>query len=229
MEYQKSKTNEVKRGAKKASYNKKVIHSILDATEICHIAFIVDKKPFVQPINFGRKGNKLYIHGSKKNRMTDALINSKEVCLNVMLLDSMKLTRSAFHHSVNYRSAMIFGTVRELKSDANKLEGLKSIINHFVPNRWEYCRKPNKKELDATRVLEITIETAAAKIADSPATENKEDYKLDFWAGTIPVKMICEYPIPDEHLQENTAIPEHVLDFYELRKMENNTPANKKL
>lgn len=150
MKYKKTELNEVKRGAKKASYDKETIYSILDATEICHIAFIYNNKPFVQPINFGRNGDKLYIHGAHTNRMTDALIASKELCLNVMILDAMKLTRSAFHHSVNYRSAMIFGSARELTENNEKLEGLKSIINHFVPNRWEYCREPNEKELKAT-------------------------------------------------------------------------------
>lgn len=217
MEFQKRQLNEVKRGAKKASYDKETIYKILDATEICHIAFIHNEKAFVQPINFGRNEDKIYIHGSKKNRMTNALLETQEACLNVMILDAMKLTRSAFHHSVNYRSAMIFGSVRELMSDEDKLKGLKSIINHFVPNRWEHCRKPNEKELKATKVIEISIETASAKIADTSPNDNKTDLDLNFWAGTIPVKTICDYPIPDEFMKE-TDIPKHILDFYNIKK-----------
>jgi nitroimidazol reductase NimA-like FMN-containing flavoprotein (pyridoxamine 5'-phosphate oxidase superfamily) len=216
--YQISEINKVKRGAHKASYDKGTIYSILDASEICHIALLHEGKPFVQPINFGRNDDKIYLHGSPKNRMTNALIQAKEVCLNVTIMDSMKLTRSAFHHSVNYRSAMVFGKVRELTDDNDKLNGLKSIINHFVPDRWEHCRKPNKKELKATRVLEITIESASAKIADSPPSDNKEDYSLDCWAGEMAVKTVCEYPIPDEHMKKNAPIPKHVLDFYDKRK-----------
>ncbi len=218
MKFQKSNLNKVNRGAKKATYDKSEIFAILDATEICHIAFIHEGKPFVQPINFGRCGDKLYLHGAHTNRMTSALIEAKEVCLNVMILDAMKLTRSAFHHSVNYRSAMIFGSVRELTKNEDKLEGLKSIINHFVPNRWEYCRKPNEKELKATRVLEISIETASAKIADSPPGDNKSDLDLDFWAGTIPVRTVVEYPIPDDFMKEGAEVPEHILDFYNGKK-----------
>ncbi len=218
MDYNKTEINTVKRGANKAAYDKKSVHSILDASEICHIAFNVNGKAFVQPINFGRENETIYIHGSLQNRMTSALIEAKEVCLSVMLLDSMKLTRSAFHHSVNYRSVMVFGIVKELKTDSDKLKGLKSIINHFVPGRWENCRKPNEKELKATRVLEIKIETASAKIADVPPTDNTEDYSLDYWAGSIPIKTVCQYPIPDEKTDKSTQIPEHILKFYEKKK-----------
>ncbi len=218
MEFKKTKLNEVRRGARKAVYGKKEIYAILDAVEICHIAFIHEGRAFVQPINFGRSGDKIYIHGSKKNRMMDALIASKEVCLNVMILDAMKLTRSAFHHSVNYRSAMVFGKVSALTEDEDKLEGLKSIINHFVPNRWEHCRTPNRKELNATRVLEISIETASAKIADSPPTDQEADLSLDYWAGTIPVRTVYEQPVPDEFMSEGAVLPEHVAEFLEKQR-----------
>ncbi len=212
MEYKKSAINQVKRGAKNAAYDKKTIYSILDAVSICHIAFIFEGTPFVQPINFGRKGDKIFIHGSKQNRMTQALLNSEQVCLNVMLLDGMKLTRSAFHHSVNYRSVMVFGKARALMTHQEKLVGLKSIINHFVPNRWEHCRTPNEKELNATMVLEISIETASAKVADSPCQDNKSDLKLDYWAGIIPVKTQLETPIPDQHMKAGAEVPKHVMD-----------------
>jgi len=213
MKFKKSEINTVKRGAKKATYDKSEIYSILDETEICHIAFIYNNKPFVQPINFGRLDDKIYIHGSLKNRMTNALLETEEVCLNVMILDAMKLTRSAFHHSVNYRSVIVFGSVKELTSDIDKLKGLKTIINHFVTNRWEYCRKPNEKELKATRVLEITINTASAKIANTPPVDNKNDLNLDYWAGTIPVKKIYGFPISDEFTKNKAEIPNHILDF----------------
>ncbi|MEO1010397.1 MAG: pyridoxamine 5'-phosphate oxidase family protein [Bacteroidota bacterium] len=218
MKYPVTALNQLKRGKKKESYDRETIHAILDSTEICHIAFIHEGKAMVQPINFGRTGDKLYVHGSNQNRMTTALIDAKQVSLNVTLLDAMKLTRSAFHHSVNYRSVIVFGSVRELKAHEEKLHGLKSIINHFVPNRWEFCRTPNEKELKATRVLEITIETASAKIADGPPNDNKEDLDLSYWAGTIPVKMICEQPIPDAHMDTNSVVPQHVMDFYDKRK-----------
>lgn len=218
MEYKKDGQNTIKRGAKKATYNVAEINQILDASEICHIAFNVANFPYVQPINFGRNGTKIYIHGSLQNRMTNSLIEAKKVCLTVMYLDAMKLSRSAFHHSVNYRSAVIFGNVKELKTTEEKLIGLKTIINHFVPNRWDFCRKPTEKELMATKVLEIEIETASAKIANTGVSDNKEDEKLSFWAGSIPIKTVCEYPIAAKNLNPNIKIPKHVLDFYNKNK-----------
>lgn len=218
MKFQKTPLNTIVRGAKKASYDKDQVYSILDAAEVCHIAFIDNNKAFVQPINFGRYGDAIYLHGSYNNRMTNALIKSKEVCLNVTLLDGMKLTRSAFHHSVNYRSVVVFGTIKELTSDEDKLHGLKCIINHFVPNRWEHCRAPNDGELKATRVLEISIKTASAKIADAPPSDNKADLALDFWAGIIPTKITYGQPKPDAYTKKNRHTPKHILDFYNTKK-----------
>ncbi len=218
MEYQKTSDNTIKRGAKKATYNKEEIHAILDACEICSVAFLINGKSYVQPINFGRSGETLYMHGSLQNRMTNALIENGEACLSVFHLDAMKLTRSAFHHSVNYRSAVVFGKVRELQTNEEKLEGLKAIINHFVPNRWDYCREPNESELKATRVIAIDIETASAKIATAPPNDNAEDRELDYWCGTIPVKTVVEFPVSDTTMKPGAEIPQHVLDFYEKRK-----------
>jgi uncharacterized protein len=220
MEYRKTPNNTVKRGAKRASYNKKEIHGILDAHNVCFIAFMYEGKPFVQPISYGRKGETIFLHGSLQNRMTAAIIDTKEVCLNVTLLDGMLLTRSAFHHSVNYRSAVVFGETRELFSDEEKLEGLEAIINHFVPGRWDHCRKPNNNELKGTRVIAIDIVSASAKIKNAPPGDNKEDLDLDFWAGTIPVKMFCEMPVADEGIDPSAAIPDHVLTFYKAKKKE---------
>jgi len=218
MEFKKTEKNTVKRGAKKVSYNKKEIYALLDASEICNIAFNIDSFPYVQPINFGRTGNKIYVHGSLKNRMTNTLIEQGTACLSVFHLDAMKLSKSAFHHSVDFRSVVVMGNVRELKTHNEKLVGLKSIINHFVPNRWEHCRAPNESELDATRVLEIEIETASAKIANSPVSDKKVDEKLDYWSGKIPIKTVAEYPITKKDVNENRKIPKHVLEFYEERK-----------
>lgn len=215
MSFEQTPKNTVKRGRKKASYDKQTVYDILDANEICSVAFNIENKAQVQPINYGRCGGRLYLHGHAKNRMTGALIEAGEVALSVMTLDAMKLTRSAYSHSVNYRSVVVFGKVRELTTDHEKLKGLKCIINHFVPERWEYCRAPNKKELQATRVLEIEITSASAKIANTPPADEPEDYATGFWAGTLPVRTVVDYPIADEALDKDVPIPDHVLDFYQ--------------
>jgi len=214
MEYKKTIKNTVVRGAKKASYDIELVNNILDDAEICNVAFNVEGNAQVQSINFGRSDNRIYLHGSLKNRMTNILIETGKVCLSITHLDSMKLSKSAFHHSVNYRSVVVFGKVRELTTSEEKLEGLKAIINHFIANRWENCRKPNEKELKATRVIEITIEQASAKTADSPVYENKEDENLEYWSGQIPVKTICEKPISEDEKE----MPKHIAEFYEKRR-----------
>lgn len=218
MEYNKTNKNTVKRGFKKASYNKDKVHAILDACEICNVAFSIEGSAYVQPINFGREGENIYLHGSHKNRMTNAVLESGTVCLSVTLLDSMKLSRSAFHHSVNYRSVVVFGKARELHDEEDKLRGLRSIINHFVPDRWENSRLPNEKELKATKVIEITIETASAKIANGEVEDKDADKELDLWAGQIPIRLVCDYPIPEKDLREGMEIPKHVIEFYEKNK-----------
>lgn len=220
MEFEKSQLNEIKRGAKKASYNKEEIYAIIDSTEVCHIAFNFEGVAMVQPINFGRYEDYIFIHGSHLNRMTDAIINSRMVSLNIMLLDGLKLTRSAFHHSVNYRSVSVFGEAKELTDNEEKLLGLKTIINHFIPTRWEYCRKPNTKEIDATRVIKIKIITASAKIANSPPNDNKSDLGLEYWAGTIPVNINYGTPIPDQYTTEDMPIPDHVQKFLNSRNLD---------
>ncbi len=215
MTYDKTALNTVRRGGHKARYDQTLIHEILDAVEVCHVAFNIDGRAQVQPVNFGRAGETLYIHGSPKNRMTQALIDSGRACLSVMILDGMKLTRSAYHHSVNFRSVVVFGRVEELKDDHGKREGLKAILNHFVPGRWDHCRPPTARELQATRVIAIHVESASAKVADSPATENGEDYALDHWAGEIPVKTVYGPPVPDAKLRQGMAIPGYITAFCE--------------
>ncbi len=218
MTYQKKEINTIKRGAKRASYDKELIHGILDAANLCFVSFLFEGKAFVQPISYGRKDETLYMHGSLQNRMTTAILEADEVCINVTLLDGMILTRSAFHHSVNYRSVVIFGKAHELKTNEEKLIGLETIINHFVPERWNHCRKPNDNELKATRVIAIDITTASAKIKHTPPGDNVEDLDLDFWAGTFPIKTICEMPFADEKINASTPIPEHVLNYYKKYK-----------
>ena len=218
MEYQKNTNNTVKRGAKRATYDKDSIHKILDACNTCFMAFMFEGKPFVQPVNFGRKGETLYIHGSLQNRMTTAILETDQICLNVTLLDGLILTRSAFHHSVNYRSVVVFGKPVELKTNEEKLEGLEALINHFIPDRWQHCRKPTDDELKATRVIAIDIISASAKTKNTPPNDNPEDMNLDFWAGVIPVKTIPDMPVSDEKIDPSMPIPEHVLAYYERNK-----------
>lgn len=213
-EYPKTEKNLVKRGARRATYSISEINSVLDATSLCHIAFIHQNQAMVLPINFGRKEKTIYIHGSNQNRMTSALLEQGLATVSVTILDGLLLARSAFHHSVNYRSVVIFGKVREVISNEEKIEGLKTLINHVVPNRWEECRKPSAAELKATRVLAIDITNASAKIKNTPVSEHKEDLKLDHWAGEIPLLTHAQKPIPDKTLDGSVPISKAAWNYY---------------
>jgi nitroimidazol reductase NimA-like FMN-containing flavoprotein (pyridoxamine 5'-phosphate oxidase superfamily) len=217
-EYPTSTKNKIKRGAKRGSYNIEQINEILDATSLCYIAFSFEGQAMVQPISFGRKDNVLYIHGSYQNRMTACILEADRVSVSVTHLDGLLLARSAFHHSVNYRSAIIFGKARELESNDEKLVGLKALINHVVPNRWEECRFPTDEELKATRVIAIDIIEASAKIKHTPVNDNKEDYELDYWAGEIPIVTKALHPEPDEKLKPGIEMSTSALEYYKVNK-----------
>jgi nitroimidazol reductase NimA-like FMN-containing flavoprotein (pyridoxamine 5'-phosphate oxidase superfamily) len=217
-EYPRNKKNKIKRGAKRATYDVNQINEILDTTSLCHIAFTYQGSAMLQPISFGRKDNVLYIHGSHQNRMTACILEAERVSVSVTQLDALLLARSAFHHSVNYRSAIIFGKARELKTNDEKMVGLKALINHVVPNRWDECRTPTDEELNATRVIAIDIIEASAKISTSPVNDNKEDYKLDFWAGKIPIVTKALHPVADGKLKQGVKMSKSALAYYQANK-----------
>jgi len=217
-EYSKSKLNRVKRGANRATYDVEKINKILDAGFIGYVSYIYNGSAITLPMAYGRKDEKIYLHGSQANRMLLALIEAKEMSMTVMHLDALVLARSGLHHSVNYRSATLFGSVKKVKDDGQKEAALKCFMEHMMKGRWDGIRKMHPQELDRTMVVEMTIETASAKIRDVGVADEPEDYKLPVWAGLVPIKQIAEYPVSDELLPENIAIPQHVLDYYEENK-----------
>ncbi|SFW56959.1 hypothetical protein SAMN02927921_02396 [Sinomicrobium oceani] len=206
-DYNISALNKVTRGPKRATYDQEQIYRILDDTFLCHIAYIWQGQALVIPTAYGRDGDKLYIHGSLKNRMMACLLEAEKACVSVTRLDGLVLARSAFHHSANYRSVNIFGSVRAVEDDTEKMHALRYIINHMVPDHWDHVRQPNDKELRATRVLEISIDTASAKIRAEGVVDDKEDHLLPLWAGVIPVTEVMETPVSDPLLPPGIEIP----------------------
>lgn len=212
--YSKSKLNTIKRGKIRATYDVEKINKILDSGFIGFISYIYEGRAITLPMAYGRKENKVYLHGSQANRMLQALIKAKEMSMTVMHLDALVLARSGLHHSVNYRSATVFGSVKNLKDCKEKDAALFCFMEHMMKGRWDGIRAIHEKELDRTMVVEMTIETASAKIRDVGVVDESEDYKLDVWAGVIPLKQIAEYPISDEGLPQKMKIPKHVLKYY---------------
>ncbi len=217
-EYEKSKLNRVKRGQNRATYDVEKINTILDAGFLCYVGYIYDGKPITIPMAYTRRDDKIYIHGSTANRMLLSILESEETSITVMHLDGLVLARSGLHHSVNYRSVTLFGSLNKIEKDEEKTEILKWIVNQMMPNHWDSLRPMYQKELDRTLVVEFTIETASAKVRDTGVADEPEDYALPIWAGIVPIKQVAEYPISDKGKPEEMGIPQHVLDYYEQNK-----------
>lgn len=219
QEYSKSKLNRIKRGQIRATYDVEKINTILDAGFIGYVSYIYEDQAITLPMAYGRKDNKIYLHGSQANRMLLALLEAKKMSMTVMHLDALVLARSGLHHSVNYRSATLFGTVKKIEDPKEKDAALFCFMEHMMKGRWDGIRPMHKEELDRTLVAEMTIETASAKVRDVGVGDEPEDYNLDVWAGLVPLKQVAEYPIADEGLPQQMEIPKHVLDYYEENKI----------
>ncbi|MGD1856512.1 MAG: pyridoxamine 5'-phosphate oxidase family protein [Leptolyngbyaceae cyanobacterium] len=206
----KTARTQVKRVPKRGHYDQETIHSILDAGLICHVGFAIEGQPFVIPTAYGRIDNQLFIHGAAASRMLKSLQQGIEVCVTVTLLDGLVLARSAMHHSMNYRSVVMFGTAELVSERTDKLKALYAFTEHVMPGRWAETREPNEQELQATTVLALPIEEASAKIRTGPPVDDAADYGLSHWAGVIPLSMHAGEPIVDPKLAERIAVPEHV-------------------
>lgn len=178
-------------------FDKAQVHSILDEGFLCHVGFVVDGQPFVIPTGYARSGDRIYIHGSAASRMLKTLDGGVQVSVTVTLLDALVLARSGFHHSMNYRSVVVFGTARLVNDPDEKLAALRAFTNHIVPGRWEQVRPPTAQELKATSVLALGLEEVSAKMRTGPPVDDEEDYALPIWAGVVPVRMQFGEPSPD--------------------------------
>lgn len=168
------------------------------------------------PTAYGRVGDRLYIHGSPASRMLRTLQQGIEVCVTVTLLDGLVLARSAFHHSMNFRSVVIFGTATVVESMEEKMAALQAFTEHIVPDRWAEVRPPNSSELAGTLVLSLPLEEASAKIRTGPPKDDAADYALPVWAGELPLRVVAQPPIPDPHLASEIAVPAHVQHYRHL-------------
>lgn len=204
---------QVKRLPKRGAYDAETIHAILDAGFLAHVGFSVDGQPFVIPTLYGRSGDTLYLHGSAASRMLRQLETGISACVTVTLVDGLVLARSAFNHSMNYRSVVAFGTARKIEGAEQKAEALRAVSDHLIAGRWNEVRSPYEKELKATSVLEFVIEDASAKIRTGPPNDEEEDYALPIWAGVLPLALEAKPPIPDPKLTDGLEVPASVRDF----------------
>jgi nitroimidazol reductase NimA-like FMN-containing flavoprotein (pyridoxamine 5'-phosphate oxidase superfamily) len=203
----------VKRLPKRASYERDVINAILDTALVCHVGFAIDGQPYVIPTLQVRIGDRLYIHGSAASRMLGSAANGTSLAVTVTHIDGVVMARSAFHHSVNYRSVIILGVATLVTGYCEKLAVMKGLIDHVAPGRWDHIRQPNEKELDATSVLSIPIDEASAKLRSGGPIDDEADYALPIWAGEIPLTMTALAPVADSRLALAASIPAHIAEY----------------
>jgi uncharacterized protein len=203
----------VKRLPKRAAYDRDAIYSILDTALVCHVGFALDGQPYVIPTLHVRIGDRLYIHGSAASRMLGAAADGTPLAVTVTHIDGLVLARSAFHHSVNYRSAVILGTATLVTDFTEKFAVMKGLIDHVAPGRWDHIRHPNQKELAATSVLSIPIVEASAKLRSGDPLDDEADYAMPIWAGRIPFAIGTAAPVADARLDASTPMPAHVTEY----------------
>jgi nitroimidazol reductase NimA-like FMN-containing flavoprotein (pyridoxamine 5'-phosphate oxidase superfamily) len=203
----------VRRLPKRASYDRQTVYSILDEALICHVGFVVEGKPVVIPTIHARLNDCLYLHGSQASRMLRTLRGGVDVCLTVTLLDGLVIARSAFHHSMNYRSVVVYGVATEVSDGEEKLTALETIVEHVVPGRFAHARRPSEAELQGTLVLSLPLEEVSAKIRTGGPIDDDEDYALPIWAGEIPLDLTPGVPIADSRLSPGIALPDYVARY----------------
>lgn len=203
----------LRRLPRRAVYELEAIHAILDEALICHLGFVVDGQPSVIPTLHVRLGDTLYVHGSPASRMLKTLQQGVEVCATVTLVDGLVLARSAFHHSMNYRSVILFGTAHVVADADEKARVLHALSDHLINGRWEEVRSPSPEELKGTLVLALPICEASAKVRTGPPLDDEDDYALPVWAGVLPLKLTAGEPLPDPRLAPDIPLPSHITTY----------------
>jgi len=213
MTFPQTERTTLRRLPKRGVYDHELVYAILDEGFICHVGFTVEGKPFVIPTGYARVDDQLYIHGSQASRMLRTLAQGVDLCVTVTLVDGLVLARSAFHHSMNYRSVVIFGRASIVEQREAKLAALLAFSEHVIPGRWEDVRAPYEQELKATTVLSLPLVEVSAKVRTGPPLDDEEDYGLNVWAGVIPLQVVAGEPISDPRLPEDIDLPPYALNY----------------
>lgn len=203
----------LKRLPKRGEYDREIVYKILDEAFVCHVGFNFEGKPVVIPTSYGRIEGDLYIHGSAASRMLRSLEQGIDVCVTVTLIDGLVLARSAFHHSINYRSVVIFGNAKVVSDPVEKFEALHAFTDHIVPGRWREVRPPTESELQATLVLKLPLEEVSAKVRTGPPIDDEEDYELPVWAGVVPLGVSSGQAVNDKRLPSGIQTPPYVTGY----------------
>ncbi len=213
-----TRRTKLKRLPKRGHFDRETIYPILDEALICYVGFAVEGQPYVIPTGFARIGDDLYIHGSSASRMLRNIAKGIDVCVTVTLLDGLVLARSAFHHSMNYRSVVILGKAALVEDADEKNKALEAFTEHIIPGRWAEVRWPTELELTATSVLKLPIQEASAKIRTGDPKDDEEDYAMDVWAGVLPLELQCGAAVRDARFEVQAEVPAYVANYSRKQK-----------
>jgi nitroimidazol reductase NimA-like FMN-containing flavoprotein (pyridoxamine 5'-phosphate oxidase superfamily) len=213
MTFAQTDRTKLKRLPKRGHFDRETVYGILDEGFICHVGFAPEGQPFVIPTGYARVEDNLYIHGSQASRMLRTLSGGLDACVTVTIVDGLVLARSAFHHSMNYRSVVILGRATLVEDPDEKITALIALSEHIIRGRWADVREPNEQEMRATTVLSMQLEEVSAKIRTGPPLDDEEDYALPVWAGVVPLKLEAGEPIKDPRLPEGIEIPDYARNY----------------
>ncbi len=211
--FPKTERTTLKRLPARGVYDRKLVYQILDEGFICHVGFVVEGRPIMIPTGYARSGDQLYIHGSQASRMLRALKTGIDACVTVTLIDGLVLARSAFHHSMNYRSVVVFGRATIVDDAATKLAALRAFSERVIPGRWDEVRLPNEEELKSTTVLSLPLEEVSAKVRTGPPIDEEEDCDLAVWAGVIPLQLAAAAAVPDPRMSVSVEPPKYASEY----------------
>jgi len=211
--FPKTARNKVKRLPERGHYDSATIYPIVDAAMICHVGFAIDGQPFVVPTLYARQDDTILLHGAKGSRLLRHIQLGGEVCITVTLVDGIVLARSVFHHSINYRSAVLFGKGTLIEDEQAKFKAMESFTERLIPGRWQDARPPSPIEVKQTTIVAVAIESASAKIRTGPPGDEAEDLDLPVWAGVLPLRQVAGAPLADMQLSPDVELPAYIRDF----------------
>jgi nitroimidazol reductase NimA-like FMN-containing flavoprotein (pyridoxamine 5'-phosphate oxidase superfamily) len=209
--YQQTERTRLRRLPERAAYDRATVHAILDEGFLCHVGFVTGGQPYVVPTGYARIGETIYLHGSTGSRL--GLQPGMDVCVTVTLVDGLVLARSAFHHSMNYRSVMALGRTRAVRDPEEKEAVVRALVEHIIPGRSDEVRGADRRELAATAVLALPLDEVSAKVRTGPPKDDDPDYDLPIWAGVLPLALSPGAPEPDPVLDPAVPTPGHVVSW----------------
>jgi nitroimidazol reductase NimA-like FMN-containing flavoprotein (pyridoxamine 5'-phosphate oxidase superfamily) len=211
--FPKTLRNKVKRHPERGQYDSAAIYAIVDQALICHVGFCQGQQVYVIPTLHARQEDRILLHGAKGSRLLRHVEAGGEVCITVTLVDGLVLARSVFNHSINYRSAVLFGKGTLIEAEAERLKALEAFTERIMPGRWQDVRPPSAVELKQTTIVAVAIESASAKVRSGPPKDDEDDLALPVWAGVVPLRQISEAPIADPQLPAEIEIPDYIRSY----------------